>query len=65
LQLDASNVIIGHVNADISIQGSNIDIGTSGTLNYINIGNDYSIININSGVNQYINIDNFVNQLGF
>jgi hypothetical protein len=50
---------------DISIQGSNIDIGTSGTLNYINIGNDYSIININSGVNQYINIDNFVNQLGY
>jgi hypothetical protein len=65
LELDATNVIIGHVGGDISIQGSTIDIGTSGTLNYVNIGNDYSIININSGVSQYINIDNFVNQLGF
>jgi hypothetical protein len=65
LELDATNVIIGHVGGDVSIQGSTIDIGTSGVLNYINIGNDYSVININSGISQYVNIDNFVNQLGF
>jgi hypothetical protein len=65
LELDATNVIIGHVGGDVSIQGSNIDIGTSGVLNYINIGNDYSVININSGVSEYVNIDNFINQLGF
>lgn len=65
LELDATNVFIGHVGGNLSIQGSTIDIGTSGTLNYVNIGNNYSIVNINSGISQYINIDNFVNQLGF
>jgi len=65
LVLDATTIDIGHSTGDVNISGSTIDIGTTGVLNTINIGNDYSIVNINTGISQYINVDNFVNQLGF
>jgi hypothetical protein len=65
LVLDASTIDIGHSTGDVNISGSTIDIGTTGVLNTINIGNDYSIVNINTGISQYINVDNFFNQLGF
>jgi len=63
--LDGSVIDIGHSTSDINIQGSTIDIGTSGVLNTINIGNNYSSVNINTIDSQYITIENFVNQLGF
>ena len=50
----------------IKIDANTINIGTDlGNLNYINIGNSFSIVNINSGLQMFINIDNFVNQLGY
>ena len=49
----------------IEINASTIDIGTTGILNLINIGNDFSIVTIKNNLSQFVNIDNFVNQLGF
>jgi len=49
----------------LNIQGSTINIGTAGVLNTINIGNDYSVVNINAGIGEFINIPEFINQLGF
>lgn len=63
VEIQGNTIILGTTN-NISIQGSNIDIGTTGTFNNINIGNDYSIMNINSGINGYIYMD-YINQLGF
>ena len=50
---------------NLSIQGSTIDIGTAGIANTINLGNNFSIVNINTIDNQFINMENFINQLGF
>lgn len=65
LVLDATTIDIGNSSGDVNIQGSTIDIGTTGVLNTINIGNNYSSVNINTIDTQYITIENFVNQLGF
>lgn len=65
VNITGSTIDIGNSTADVNIQGSTIDVGTAGVFNTINIGNDYSIVNINTGISQYVNIDNFVNQLGF
>ena len=60
-----TEINIGKSTTYVNIQGSSINIGTTGIFNTINIGNDYSILNINAGIGQFVNIDNFVNQLGF
>lgn len=65
LEIDATHITMGNAGGDVTINGATIDIGTAGILNTINIGNDYSIMNINAGIGQYINIADFVNQLGF
>ena len=65
LEIDSTHIVMGNSGGDIVINGATIDIGTAGILNTINIGNDYSIVNINTGIGQYINIPEFINQLGY
>ena len=65
LEIDATHIVMGNAGGDVVINGATIDIGTAGIFNTINIGNDYSVVNINAGIGQYINIPEFVNQLTF
>ena len=65
LVLDATAIDIGNAGGDVNIIGSTIDIGTTGVLNTVNIGNNFSIVNISTNITGAINFGNFVNQIGF
>ena len=65
LEIDATHIVMGNAGGDVVINGASIDIGTAGIFNTINIGNDYSVVNINAGIGQYINVADYFNQLGY
>jgi hypothetical protein len=50
---------------NLNIQGSTINIGTSGIANVVNVGNAFSSVNINTIDTEFLNIENYINQLGF
>lgn len=65
ITIDAPAIDIGVDNATVNIQGDLINIGTTGVVNTVNVGNAFSSVNINTIDTEYINVDNFFNQLGF
>ena len=66
ITIDAPTLDIGTDNDTINIQGDIINMGTTGVLNTINVGNSFSTVNITSIDTQFINVANtFFNQIGF
>ena len=62
---DIINLGVDSYTNTINIQGDTINIGTTGVVNTVNVGNAFSSVNINTIDTEYINVDNFFNQLGF
>jgi hypothetical protein len=65
ITIQAPTLDIGTDNDTVNIQGDIINMGTTGVLNTINVGNSFSTVNITSIDTQFINVDNFFNQIGF
>lgn len=65
ITIQAPTLDIGTDNDTINIQGDIINMGTTGVLNTINVGNSFSTVNITSVNTEFINVANFFNQIGF